>query len=167
MNAKSHGMKKMNAMNILLRLRRALMVMLTIFVGLLALMAEEPLGAYAYVPPTPFSGRVNPNIVIMQATTNNLQANFSISIVGVDPGSSISAFTDTASSNCTETLNSTTLTSATLTATSDGQASGTFLLNNCTASAPGYQTIGATGTVNGTSVTISSLASYILEGPRP
>jgi hypothetical protein len=124
---------------------------------------------------TPFSGSVNPNPVVILAAggTPGLQATFGLDIFGVDAGSTIGTFSDTASSGCTETLGGTaivvtpTATPPSITADSNGRAHGTFLLSNCHPTAIAYETIGGSGSVNGTPVTNSSLANYTLEGSRP
>jgi hypothetical protein len=116
---------------------------------------------------TPFTGSVNPNPVVILATTGNLQSTFGLDIMGVDPGSTINTFTDTASSSCTETINGAAIGSGSLSADANGRAHGTFLLSSCSSLVPGLQTIAAHGTVNGSVVTNGSLATYTLEGARP
>ena len=117
---------------------------------------------------TPPSGSVRPMPVIMQAAYNDLEADFSLDIIGVDPGSAINTFTDTAGTPCpTETVNLTPIASATITSDADGRAHASIHLDQCTSAAPGYKTFTAQGIVNGGTVTISPLTTYSLEGPRP
>jgi hypothetical protein len=117
----------------------------------------------------PFSGVTYPNPVILQALTGgSLVGNFSFNIVGVDAGSTINSFTDTVGTPCpTETVNSTPIAAAGITADVDGRAYGYVGLSNCATTSPGTYTISAKGSVNGTPVTNSSLATYTLNGPRP
>ena len=115
---------------------------------------------------TPFSATVNPNPVVLRTIAKDLQADFSLDIIGVDPGSTINNFTDTADTPCIETINGTDISSASLVADANGRAYGAVHLDSCSSATPGVYSISATGSVNGIQISDQLLTTYTLKGTK-